>query len=66
MRFLVDSIAWQNFDIKYPNFGNEACNVYIVLTIDELNPPGNMSSSYSMWPTMSFFLMSCGYNVGSI
>lgn len=48
----ADSIAWKDFDEKYPWFADDARNVRMGLASDGFNPFGNMSTSYSMWPVV--------------
>ncbi|GJS24300.1 retrotransposon gag domain, retroviral aspartyl protease [Tanacetum coccineum] len=49
MQHPVDGRAWNNFDIKYPDFAKEPRNVRLGLAADGFNPFGNLSQSYSMW-----------------
>ncbi|KAL0313401.1 UNVERIFIED_CONTAM: hypothetical protein Sradi_5739400, partial [Sesamum radiatum] len=44
---LADSIAWKDFDIQYPDFARDPCNIKLGLATDAFNPCGNMSNSYN-------------------
>nr|GFA53986.1 hypothetical protein [Tanacetum cinerariifolium] len=44
--------AWKNFDTKYPDFAKELRNARLGLDADGLNPFGNLSQAYSMWPVI--------------
>ncbi|KAD7477801.1 hypothetical protein E3N88_00937 [Mikania micrantha] len=52
MRHPVDGKVWQEFDNRYPNFAKEPRNVRLGLAADGINPFGNMSQTYSMWPVV--------------
>ena len=52
MRHLVDNPAWKTIDCKWPNFSNDPHNVQLAMTVDGLNPFGDMSSAYSVWPVV--------------
>ena len=53
----TDSLVWKDFDAKY---ASDPHNIWLDLAIDEFNPFGNMSTSYSIWPVMLVV-----YNVSS-
>ena len=50
MRHLVDSLAWKKFNKVHSSFSLEPRNVRLGLASNKLNPFGNMSISYNMWP----------------
>jgi hypothetical protein len=41
-----DGKQWKRFNAKFPLFGNEARNVRFALSIDGMNPFGDLSSSH--------------------
>jgi hypothetical protein len=47
-----DGIQWQVIDFKNPTFDDEPRNLRFALSTDGMNPFGNMSSSYSVWPVL--------------
>ncbi|XP_028051487.1 uncharacterized protein LOC114256109 [Camellia sinensis] len=51
-RHPADCKEWKEFDLHYPEFAQETCNVRLGLATDGFNPFGNMSTSYSMWPAI--------------
>ncbi|XP_028055405.1 uncharacterized protein LOC114259573 [Camellia sinensis] len=51
-RHPADCKEWKEFDLYYPEFAQETCNVRLGLATDRFNPFGNMSTSYSMWPVI--------------
>jgi hypothetical protein len=40
---------WKDFDTKFPKFGEEARNVRFTLSMDEMNPFGDLNSSHNTW-----------------
>ena len=50
LRHSADSPAWKSVDFKWPDFGSEARNLRLALSVDGVNPHGDMSSKYSCWP----------------
>lgn len=52
MRHPADSLAWKDFDSKFPWFANDPRNVRLALAADGFNPFGNLSTTYSMWPVI--------------
>ncbi|GKE68178.1 hypothetical protein Tco_1526250, partial [Tanacetum coccineum] len=52
MQHPVDGRAWKNFDTRYPDFVAKPRNVRLGLAADGVNPFGNLSQSYSMWPVI--------------
>ena len=49
LRHPMDSLQWRNIDRKYLMFSDEARNARFSLSIDGMNPFGNMSSRQSTW-----------------
>ncbi|GJW11442.1 putative reverse transcriptase domain, ribonuclease H-like domain, aspartic peptidase domain protein [Tanacetum coccineum] len=52
MQHPVDGRAWKDFDTNYPDFSAEPRNIRLGLAADGVNPFGNLSQSYSMWPVI--------------
>ena len=52
LRHPADAEVWKIFDKMYPDFANEPRNVRLGLSSDGVNPFGNMSNAYSMWPVI--------------
>lgn len=52
MRSAVDSPQWAAVERIDPTFKEEDNNVYMGLVADGVNPFGNQSSRYSMWPVL--------------
>ncbi|KAL0556088.1 hypothetical protein IC582_004595 [Cucumis melo] len=50
LRHPADSPAWKLVDFKWPDFGSEPRNLRLALSVDGVNPHGDMSSKYSCWP----------------
>ncbi|XP_070029676.1 uncharacterized protein [Nicotiana sylvestris] len=46
LRHPADSLAWKNFDEKYPSFASDPRNVRLGLASDGFNPFGSMSNAY--------------------
>jgi hypothetical protein len=42
-----DGKPWKRFNAKFPEFGNEARNVRLVLSMDEMNPFGDLNNSHN-------------------
>lgn len=49
IRHPADGIQWWDINSAWPNFAVEPRNLKFALSIDGLNPFGNMSSSHSVW-----------------
>ncbi len=49
-----DSKAWVHIDAMWLGFVEESQNVKLCLTIDGVNPFGEKSSSWSIWPILLF------------
>ncbi|KAI9185773.1 hypothetical protein LWI28_010509 [Acer negundo] len=52
MRHLVDSLAWDHINDKWPDFASDPCNLRLGLSTYGFNPFANLSSTYSCWPVM--------------
>ncbi|XP_062089141.1 uncharacterized protein LOC133795700 [Humulus lupulus] len=52
LRHPADGQAWKTFDKNYPAFAMDPRNMRLGLATDGLNPFGNMSTTYNMWPVM--------------
>jgi hypothetical protein len=48
----ADGIQWRVIDLKNQTIADEPRNLRFALNMDGMNPYGNMSSSYSVWPMM--------------
>jgi len=48
----VDSPTWKTIDDKWPSFSSEPRNVRIAMEIDGINPFGDLSSTYDVWPVV--------------
>ncbi|KAL3830913.1 hypothetical protein ACJIZ3_019715 [Penstemon smallii] len=48
----ADSVAWKDFDKKYPWFGQDPRNIRLGFASDGFNSFGNMNNSYSIWPVI--------------
>jgi len=46
---LADSLQLKKVDKKFPEFGKESRNLRLGMTIDGMNPFGNLSSNHSSW-----------------
>ena len=46
----AESEEWREFDLQYPDFALEPCNVRLGMAADGFNPFGNLNNNYSMWP----------------
>lgn len=51
-RHPADAAQWKSFDAEYPEFSAEPRNLRLSLSTDGMNPFGNMSSRYSVWPVI--------------
>ena len=47
-RHPADVEEWKHFDCEFSNFASDLRNVRLGLALDEFNPFGHMSISYSM------------------
>ena len=45
----VDGSAFRNIKERWPIFKEEPCNVRLSLAVDDVNPFGQLKSTYSMW-----------------
>jgi hypothetical protein len=55
LRRPTDVVQWRNMDRKYYNtFSNEPRNLKFGLSMDGMNPFGNMSSKQSTWPVILY------------
>jgi hypothetical protein len=45
---VADSLAWKHINEK----SNDACNIRLGLTLDGVNPFGDLSSCHSTWPVI--------------
>lgn len=52
MRHPADSVAWKDFDLKYPNFSCDPRNVRLGLASDGFNPFKTMTIAHSTWPVI--------------
>ena len=52
LRHPSDASQWRKIDTIHPRFGEEARNVRFALSIDGMNPFGDISSSHSTWPVV--------------
>jgi hypothetical protein len=51
LRHPSDGTQWKRFNAKFlKEFGDEARNVWFVLSTDRMNPFSDLSSSHSTWP----------------
>ncbi|XP_058740919.1 uncharacterized protein LOC131613250 [Vicia villosa] len=50
LRHPADSLAWKEFDARYPTFSSDPRNVRLGLASDGFNPFKTMSISHSTWP----------------
>ena len=48
----ADAQAWKEFDVEHKWFADVPRSVWLGLDSDGLNPFGDMSNGYSMWPVM--------------
>ncbi|GJT38814.1 hypothetical protein Tco_0938679 [Tanacetum coccineum] len=58
LRHVADSPQWRNINNKYGEFGGEIKNIRFGLSLDGINPFGNMSSNHNTWPVLL-----CVYNL---
>lgn len=52
MCHLIDSLAWDLIDKKWPLFSNDPRNLRLGLAADRFNQISNLSIAYSCWPVM--------------
>uniref|UniRef100_A0A803NSN3 Transposase n=1 Tax=Cannabis sativa TaxID=3483 RepID=A0A803NSN3_CANSA len=52
MHHPMDGSAWKEFDVSCPNFAREPRNVRLGLASNGINPFGNLSQLYSIWPVV--------------
>ncbi|XP_027186063.1 uncharacterized protein [Cicer arietinum] len=52
LRHPADSLAWKEFDARYPIFSSDPRNVRLEVTSDGFNPFKTMSITHSTWPVM--------------
>jgi Transposase family tnp2. len=50
LRHPADGSQWRNIDRTFQDFGEDARNVRFGLSMDGMNPFGEMSSIHSTWP----------------
>ncbi|XP_071694952.1 uncharacterized protein [Rutidosis leptorrhynchoides] len=60
IRHVADSVQWRNIDNEFEDFGNEIRNIRLGLSLDGMNPFGDLSSGHSTWPVLL-----CIYNLPS-
>ena len=46
----IDGSTFREIEHKWADFKDEPCNVRLSLVVDSVNPFGELSSIYSMWP----------------
>lgn len=51
-RIPADCMAWKHIDGRWPEFAKEARNLHLGLAMDGVNPFGQRSTTYSMWPVV--------------
>ncbi|XP_058733241.1 uncharacterized protein LOC131604843 [Vicia villosa] len=52
IRRVADSLQWKEIDSLFPNFGKESRNLRLGLSIDGMNPFGNLNTNHSSWPVL--------------
>jgi len=52
LRHPADSPQWNMINEKFSKFGSDERNLWLGLSIDGMNPHGNMSSTHSIWPVV--------------
>nr|XP_004494940.1 uncharacterized protein LOC101496411 [Cicer arietinum] len=52
LRHPADSLAWKNFDARYPTFSLDPRNVRLGVASDGFNPFKTMSITHSTWPVI--------------
>jgi len=50
MKHPCDGEAWQQFDIDFPDFGNDLRNVSLAVSTDGFTPFSLTAATYSCWP----------------
>ncbi|KAL0533847.1 hypothetical protein IC582_028118 [Cucumis melo] len=53
MRHPADTPSWRLIDHMWPTFGSEPRNLRLSLSIDGINPFGDLPSNYSCWPVIT-------------
>ncbi|XP_042439837.1 uncharacterized protein LOC122025138 [Zingiber officinale] len=51
-RHPADSLAWKQFDVKWPEFASDSRNVRLGLASDGFNPFRTMNIAHSTWPVV--------------
>nr|ABB46823.1 transposon protein, putative, CACTA, En/Spm sub-class [Oryza sativa Japonica Group] len=54
LRHPADGLQWRNIDRKFKDFGKDARNIRFGLSMDGMNPFGEMSSGHSTWPVTMY------------
>jgi hypothetical protein len=49
LRHPTDGLQLRNMDIEFPDFDNDARNIWFGLSMDGMNPFGEWGSSHSTW-----------------
>jgi hypothetical protein len=49
LRHPSDGKQWKRFNVKFPEFGDEARNVRFILSTDGMNPFGDLNSTHNTW-----------------
>ncbi len=49
IRNVANSMAWKHINEKWPKFVNDACNIWLGLALDGVDPFGDLSSYHSTW-----------------
>jgi len=52
MRHPADGEAWKEFDDTFKSFADDPRSLRLAIAIDEFNPFGQMTNSYSIWPVI--------------
>ena len=50
MQILADGSTFKKVEKKWPHFKEEPHNLKLSLVVDDVNPFGEMRSTYSLWP----------------
>ena len=60
LRHVVDSPQLKKIFSLYPEFGSDPRNLRLALATDGINPYGNLSNKYSLWPVLVIiYKLSC-------
>ncbi|MCO5562822.1 hypothetical protein L7F22_046745 [Adiantum nelumboides] len=51
-RIPADCMAWKHIDERWPEFAQEARHLHLGLAMDGVNPFGQRSTTYSVWPVV--------------